>query len=264
MADIKEITKKLEEGVQSVFDSDNFKNYLTAMSKFHNYSLNNTLLIYSQRHDASLVAGFRKWQNDFERTVKKGEKAIWILAPIAHKSKRVDKDGNEEEVVWNSFRPVHVFDVSQTEGKDLPMYNIADLDGDVDGYETTMKKLEALSPVPVFFDTIDGDAHGYFSPSNKEIVIDDMMSESQTIKTTIHEIAHAMLHANSDLSSEDKEIQAEAVAYVVSQHLGLDTAEYSFGYIAGWSGGKDIKMLQKHLEVIRKTADTIIKGLEAA
>lgn len=269
---IKDITDKLEQGIKDLFESDNYINYLKCMSRFTDYSFNNTILISMQRPDSSLVAGFRKW-NEFNRYVRKGEKGIKILAPCIYKAGKEDGDNkteqtnkDDEERVLKGFRVVHVFDISQTEGEELP--TIAhELDGTVEGYSDFMTALKQISPVPIEFKKIEGSANGYYHLTDKNIVIDTGMSEMMNCKTTIHEIAHAILHNQDDGSEKDvdrhtKEVQAESTAFVVCQYYGLDTSDYSFGYVAGWSSGRDLKELKASLDTIRQTADKIIKDID--
>lgn len=270
---IKEITDKLEQGIKELFESENYINYLKCMSRFTDYSLNNTLLITMQRPDSSLVAGFRKW-NEFNRYVRKGEKGIKILAPCIYKAEKEDGDnGTEksnkddaEERVLKGFRVVHVFDISQTEGEELPTIAHV-LDESVEGYSDFMTALKQISPSPIEFKKVEGSANGYYHLVDKNIVIDTGMSEMMNCKTTIHEIAHAILHnqddgAEKDIDRHTKEVQAESTAFVVCQYYGLDTSDYSFGYIAGWSSGRDLKELKASLDTIRQTADKIIKGID--
>lgn len=261
---IKEITDKLEEGIKDLFESDNYINYLKCMSRFTDYSFNNTILISMQRPDASLVAGFRKW-NEFNRYVRKGEKGIKILAPCIYKAEKKNADsetekpnkGDEEERVLKGFRVVHVFDVSQTEGEELPKITNM-LDGSMEGYADFMTALKKVSPVPIEFKKIEGSANGYYHLADKNIVIDTGMSDTMNVKTTIHEISHAILHnqddgAEKDVDRHTKEVQAESVSYVVCQYYGIDTSDYSFGYVAGWSSGRDLKELKDSLDTIRQT-----------
>ena len=285
---MKEITDKLEAGIQALFESEQYKNYLTAMSKFHNYSFNNTLLIAMQKPDASLVAGYNKWKDEFERHVKRGEKAIKILAPAPYKVRRqVEKldasgrpipgpDGKplteEQEVTVPAFKVVSVFDVSQTEGRELPDIAVDELTGSVERYQDFFTALERTSPVSVAFEQIDSGAHGYYHLEDRRIAIQEGMSELQTLKTAIHEIAHATLHAiDKDATPEElaqrpdrrtREVQAESVAYTVCQHYGLDISDYSFGYVAGWSSGKDLSELKASLETIRATANDLITKID--
>lgn len=259
---VKEITEQLEQGVAEVFTSDNFIQYLQVMSKFHDYSFNNCLLIAMQCPTATLVAGYKAWQKKFKRQVRKGEKAIKILAPIPCKITVEDEEGEEKEIKFNRFRAVSVFDIAQTDGEEMPEF-VHKLTGDVDGYNELAGKLTSISPVPIRFDVIEGTANGYFSSADKEIVIRKDMSQAQIIKTMVHEIAHSILHdkdngLEKDANRKTKEVQAESVAYVVSQYLRLDTSDYSFGYIAGWSSDKDTKELKASLQVIRDTAHDII------
>lgn len=268
MNNIEEITSQLETGVKELYESDNYKAYLDTMAKFHDYSVNNCILIWMQNPDATLVAGYQAWKNKFKRQVRKGEKAIRILAPCPHKYKKEvkDADGNivEREFNWTSFRAVNVFNLSQTDGDKLPDICTA-LDGSIEDFDGTLKKLEKLSPVPVSFEDIKGGANGYFSHADKRIVVKAGMSEKMTVKTLVHEISHALLHAGDEkLDKRTKEVQAESVAYVVCKSLGIDSSEYSFGYVAGWSGGKEVKELISSMETIRKTARTIIDALRAA
>ena len=281
---MKEITDRLETGIQQLFDSDRYKAYLTTMAKFHNYSFNNTLLIAMQ--GGQLVAGFNKWKDTFHRTVKKGEKGIKILAPAPYKVKQktekldeqgkpvLDKDGKplteEKTVQIPAFKVVSVFDVSQTEGEPLPSIAVNELSGSVQDYQDFFRALEQASPVPIGFEDIEGGAHGYFHLLDNRIAIQEGMSQLQTIKTAIHEIAHAKLHAIAPTDPEQsnrpdshtREVQAESVAYAVCQHYGLDTSDYSFGYVAGWSSGKDLKELKASLETIRATAHELITTID--
>ena len=286
---MKEITDRLEAGIQALFESEQYKAYLTAMSKFHNYSFNNTLLIAMQKPDASLVAGFGKWRDDFERHVKKGEKGIKILAPSPYKVKKqmekidpstqkpvIGADGKpvteEREIEIPAFRVVTVFDVSQTEGKEIPDIAVSELTGSVEQYQDFFAALEKASPVPIAFENIEGGAHGYYHLEEKRIAIDEGMSELQTLKTAIHEIAHAKLHAiDKDAPATEqavrpdhrtREVQAESVAYAVCQHYGLDTSDYSFGYVAGWSSGRELSELKASLETIRKAANELITHID--
>lgn len=281
---IKEITDKLEQGIGDLFQSENYKNYLAAMSKFTSYSLNNTLLIAMQKPDATAVAGYTAWQK-MNRHVIKGSKAIKIIAPCPYKKKSgadvTDEDSEmisgkngkpdteQTEKVLMGFKVVNVFDISQTEGEPLP--EIAHrLDGTVDGYADFFSALEQFSPVPVVFKNIEGPAHGYYHLGDKNIVIDSGMSETMNCKTGIHELAHALLHDRDSGTEKDhlpgretKEVQAESVAFTVCQFYGIDSSDYSFGYIAGWSSGKDLKELKESLDVIRQTAGTIIAGIDS-
>jgi antirestriction protein ArdC/proteasome lid subunit RPN8/RPN11 len=279
---ISEITDKLEQGVHDLFESEKYKAYLSSMSKFHNYSLNNTILICMQKPDATLVAGYQAWRKNHGRQVKRGEKGIKIIAPSPYKIKTerdvidpktqqavLDKDGKPKketvEIERPSFRVVTVFDVSQTEGKELPTLGTAELTGSVDGYNKFLKALEKTSPVPIGFEEIGGSAKGYFHTEENRIAIQEGMSEIQTVKTMIHEMAHATLHSGKDKEGVDartREVQAESVAYTVCQHYGIETSDYSFGYIAGWSSGKETAELKASLETIRSTASDMINQID--
>ena len=287
---LKEITDRLEQGIAELFDSERYREYLKVMSKFHNYSFNNTLLIAMQKPDASLVAGFSAWKNNFERNVMKGQKGIKIIAPSPYKIKQemqkidphtqkpvIGKDGKpvteEKEVTIPAYKVVSVFDVSQTEGKELPDIAVDELTGDVDRYKDFFAALEKTSPVPIAFENIEGGSHGYYHLEDKRIAINEGMSELQTLKTAIHEIAHAKLH-DIDLNApkdeqqphvdrRTREVEAESVAYTVCQHYGLDTSDYSFGYVAGWSSGRELSELKSSLETIRSAAAEIINSIDA-
>lgn len=262
--DIKEITEKLEKGVKEVFETDKYKEYLDFMGKFTNYSFNNCLLIMMQMPSASLVAGYKAWRTKFNRQVRKGEKGITILAPCPHKIEKETEDGEVKEVIWTSFRAIKVFDVSQTDGEEIPSI-CEKLTADVKGYDTLIKRLKKVSPVDVEFQHIDGGANGFYSRSEKRIAIQGGMGEAQTVKTLIHEIAHAILHnVEGEEAKADRltrEVQAESVAYTVCSMLGMDTSDYSFGYVAGWSSGKEVKELTASMEVIRKTAKFIAEAV---
>ena len=286
---LKEITDRLEQGITELFESERYKEYLRVMSKFHNYSFNNTLLIAMQKPDASLIAGFSSWKNNFGRNVMKGEKGIKIIAPSPFTVKQevektdphtgkpvIGKDGKpvteEKEIKVPAYRVVSVFDVSQTEGRELPDIAVDELTGDVDRFKDFFAALEQVSPVPVGFEKIEGGAHGYYHLEEKRIAIDEGMSDLQTLKTAIHEIAHAKLH-DIDLNApkeeqkprvdrRTREVEAESVAYTVCQHYGLDTSDYSFGYVAGWSSGKELAELRGSLETIRNTAAEMINAID--
>ena len=285
---LKEITDRLEQGIAELFDSERYREYLKVMSKFHNYSFNNTLLIAMQKPDASLVAGFSAWKNNFGRNVMKGQKGLKIIAPSPFKIRQevekidphtqkpiIGKDGKpvteEKEVKIPAYKVVSVFDVSQTEGKELPDIAVDELTGDVDRYKDFFAALEKTSPVPIAFENIGGGSHGYYHLEDKRIAINEGMSELQTLKTAIHEIAHAKLH-DIDLNApkdeqprvdrRTREVEAESVAYTVCQHYGLDTSDYSFGYVAGWSSGRELSELKSSLETIRSAAAEIINSID--
>lgn len=285
---MKEITERLEQGVKDIFTSEMYTTYLRTMAKFHNYSFNNTLLIAMQRPDATLVAGFNAWKNKFNRYVKKGEKGIQIIAPAPIKEveerEKIDKDtglavlnenGEPEmervEYVVPRFRLTTVFDISQTDGEPIPSLEVNELTASVKDYALLTAAIEQVSPVPMRFDEIEGDAKGYYSDADKEICIQVGMGESQTIKTMIHEVAHAMLH-NSDFMKKNgeekdrltKEIEAESIAFTVCSALGIDTSDYSFPYVASWASGKEMKELKDSMDTIRLTAADFLEKLEAA
>lgn len=269
---IEEITKKLEEGVKGIYEGEGYKAFLDVMSKFHTYSVNNCILIAMQKPEATQVAGFKSWQKNFKRSVKKGEKAIKILAPIPHKfTKEIENEDGEKvqkEIQYMTFKAISVFDISQTEGEELPSI-CKMLKGSVEGFQNLVDKLESLSPVPVAYEPISGGANGYYSHATNSIVVDAGLSEQHKVKTLIHEIAHSILHNKDNGEEKDadrstKEVQAESVAYTVCNWLGLDTSDYSFGYVAGWSAGRELKELTESMEVIRKIAGEIIEGLEDA
>ncbi|HFL3599768.1 TPA: YodL domain-containing protein [Clostridioides difficile] len=286
---LKEITDRLEQGISELFESDRYKEYLSVMSKFHNYSFNNTVLIAMQKPDASLIAGFNAWKNQFERNVKRGEKGIRIIAPSPFKVKKemekidpktqrpvIGRDGKpvteEREVTIPAFKVVSVFDVSQTEGRELPNLAVDALTGDVDKYKDFFAALEKTSPVPIGFEKIEGGAHGYYHLEEERIALNEGESQLQSLKTLIHEIAHAKLHSidlNIPLDEQPnrpdrrtREVEAESIAYTVCQHYGLDTSDYSFGYVAGWSSGKELTELKNSLETIRSTAADIINSVD--
>lgn len=287
---VKEITDQLENGIEELFQSEQYQQWLTTMSRFHDYSLNNTLLIAMQKPDATLVAGYTTWKNQFGRQVTKGEKGIRILAPTPYKQKvEVDKtdpstgeilknpDGTNQkeiqEVLRPAFKVVSVFDVSQTEGKELPALGVNELTGDVEQYEMFFEALKRTCPVPIEFEKIQGGAKGYYHQIEKRIAILEGMSQIQTVKTAIHEMAHEKLHAidpERKIADQDlenitrggKEVEAESIAYTVCQHYGIDTSDYSFAYIAGWSQGKETPELKASLNTIRKAASEMINDID--
>ncbi len=278
---LKELTDKLEAGIREVFSSQRYKDYLKVMSRFHGYSYNNTMLILLQKPDASLLAGYKTWQG-MERNVKKGEHGISILAPSKKRfTKYMDKidketrkpvfdqDGNpvkvRKEIEYLTFHPTTIFDVSQTEGKPLPSIT-EELEGQVTNYPIIMDSLKEVAPTPIRFDTWEESKKGYYSPSLNEIVIKSGMSELHTVKTGIHEIAHSILHSgtNNLKDSATMETEAESIAFIVCSHLGVDTSDYSFGYLATWSSNKELPELQKSLSTIQKTAHDLIDKLDQA
>lgn len=292
---VKEIVKGIEDGIRALFQSEQYADYLRTMSRFHNYSYRNTLLIHMQRPDATLVAGFVKWKKQFRRYVKKGEKGITILAPAPFKKKIerqkvdpdtqkpvLDADGNivtEEKVVEIPvFRPVKVFDVKQTEGEPLPSLS-SDLTGSVQQYEAFMEALRRTSPVPIEIRSIEVTMDGYFSPAHQKIAVREGMSEIQTVCTAVHEITHAVLHNQEQKQQtasagtegtepvkpkdeQTQEVEAESVAYAVCQYFGIETSANSLGYIAAWSSGKELPELKASLETISKTADFLITNID--
>ena len=281
--ELHQITDKLEKGVKDVFQSDKYKQFLNVMAKFPRYSVNNTMLIMMQRPDAQLCQSFTGWKQ-MGRYVKKGEKGISILAPAPYKIEReqiklddkgrpvFDADGEpvkeKVEVTIRAFKVVKTFDLAQTDGKELPTIGPNELVGSIDGYPKLLQALQEISPVPVSFELIDGGAKGYYNLENKSIVIQDGMSEVQTIKTLLHEMAHQKLHDKDtvpeakDITRNGKEVEAESVAYVVCQHYGINTSDYSFSYVAGWSEGKETPELKASLDKIRQTASEFIYQID--
>lgn len=280
---VEEITKKLEQGIQELFESEKYKKYLNVMSKLHSYSFNNSLLIAMQKPDATMVAGFTSWKRNFHRNVKKGEKGIHILAPSPYKiNKEVDKidpitqqpilgrngDPIKEhvQVTIPAYKVTTVFDVSQTEGEKIPEIATA-LKNEVNDFEKMFQAIEKVSPVPIVLNQITSSANGYYDLEKKVIVIKRDMSEAQTLKTAIHEISHAKLHdkdsgIEAKVDRKTKEVEAESIAYTVCNHLGLDTSSYSFGYIAGWSSDKELEELKYSMNVIQDTASELITDID--
>lgn len=282
---VKEITDKLEQGIKNLFESDKYMNYLKVMSRFPSYSFNNSLLIAMQKPDATYIAGYKSWEKNFGRHVQKGQKGIRILAPSPYKIKKdvekldpntqqpvIGRDGKplkeRVEITIPAYKVITVFDISQTEGRELPEI-ASDLKNDVDEYNSFMEALKEASPVPIEARPFNGGTHGYYHLEDKMIVIKEGMSQQQTLKTCIHEIAHAILHDKDTGKEKDnlpdrrtKEVEAESVAYTVCQHFGIDSSEYSFGYIAGWSGGKNLEELKSSMNTIRATASDIINSVE--
>ena len=275
-----QIQEKLEAGVREIFESGKYEDYIATMSKFPHYSINNCILIVSQCPEATHVCGYKKWQTDFNRVVNRNEHGIMIIAPITYKADVEEPvydaeshpvvDANGKQVTetvtreFQGFRPAYVFDVSQTSGEPLPtLANM--LSGSVEDFEQMRDVLIAISPVPISFEEISGGANGYYSPASQCIVVKADMSQLQTIKTMIHEIAHATLgHGGKEdkWDRETKEVQAESVAFWVAQMMGLDTSDYSFGYISGWSKDREVTELKENLDLIKTTADKITSDLE--
>lgn len=272
---IKEITEELEAGVSAVFESENFQTVLKTFSKFHSYSLNNCLLIAMQAPGSSYLAGYVDWQRKFGRHVRKGEKGIRILAPCKYKVEVEDPAGlNEGDPAGRKtiekvgFKIAYVWDISQTEGPDLPSLDIHELTGDVRDYRRFYNALVSISPVPISFEDIEGGAKGYYNDAEKKIAIKTGMSEMQTIKTLIHEISHASYHSKEardktvPLDRRHMETEAEAIASVVLSAYSMDSSSYSYPYLASYSSGKDVKELKDSLERIRSAADEIITGID--
>ena len=283
---LKEISERLEQGVKEIFTSERYTEYLNTMSKFHNYSFNNTLLITMQKPEATLVAGYQAWQKKFNRHVKRGEKGIQIIAPAPIREKQeiekidpvtkelvIGDDGQPEteivEMVIPRFRVTTVFDVSQTEGEPIAELEVPELTGSVQFYDTFMEALQNISPVPIRMMEIEGEAKGYYHQTEKYIAIQENMSNLQTMKTGVHEVSHALLHDREVMDVEGilkdrttKEVEAESIAYIVCNHFGLDTSEYSFTYIASWCESKDMKALRASMDTIRKTSAEVIENIE--
>lgn len=277
---VDETLEQLEKGINELFESNKYKQYLDTMSKFHNYSFNNTLLIAMQKPDATLVAGYTAWRDKFHRQVLKGEKGLTIIAPSPYKKQIeqqvMDAVGKpvfdaagqplmeQKEHTFNAFRIAKVFDISQTDGEPIPEL-VAELKDPVEDFDDLLESIKSISPVPMRFEDITSGANGYYSPKNQEIVVKRGMPEEQTLKTFIHEVAHARLgHGGDDdhLDRRTHEVQAESVAYCTCKSLGLNTEDYSFGYIAGWSSGREQKELKASLQTIKDTADKMITGIE--
>lgn len=282
---VQEITDKLEAGIKDLFESEKYMNYLNTMAKFYNYSFNNSLLIALQKPDATYVAGYTSWEKNFGRQVQKGEKGIRILAPSPYKINKdvemvdpvtqkpvIGKNGEplreRVQTTIPAYKVTTIFDISQTQGKDLPEIT-TELKGDVREYEKFFEALKRVSPVPIEIQNIRNGANGFYHLEEKQIVIREGMSEMQNIKTAIHEISHAMLHDKETGIEKDnlpdrrtKEVEAESVAYTVCQHYGIETSDYSFGYVAGWSSGRELEELRKSMNTIRGTAADIIKQID--
>ena len=265
----------LEEGLENLKNSDDFKKYLTCMSRFHSYSYNNTLLIMMQMPQATYVAGFKSWKNNFDRNVKKGEKGIRIFAPSPVKKtvevEKYDENGKVtkevKQITVPMFKPVTVFDVTQTEGRQLPELIKGELNGNVCDYEDITAVIKKMTDIPMLLKDIEGGVKGYFDPASQTIYINRGMSQSQTVKTMIHELAHSILHNknNQEMSKKDRnarEVEAESVAFIVCKHFNIDTDDYSFGYILGWSRDSSLNEFRDSLDVIQKCADRIIGSLE--
>mgnify|MGYP003005644986 FL=1 len=262
---MEELTQMLQTGLEEYATSEKYRDLLRVMSLFHNYSANNCLLIALQCPHASYVAGYTSWRNNFHRQVKKGEKAIRIISPIKYKKKN-EEDEEEERI---GFKSASVFDISSTyqiPDMEPVQIGVSDLQGHIENYKDFLHAFQSVSPVPVDFRLFDGDARGYYSDTEKIIVVQDGMTERQSVKTLIHEIAHAMLHTKEQLQEckkdrKQKELEAESVAYIVCEHYGFDSEDYSFPYIVGWVGTGFQDILKESMTVIQKTADQIITGV---
>ena len=261
----KAVEESLVNGVKTCYTSGNFRHYLDTISQFHSYSINNCMLIAMQCPNPTYIAGFNDWKKKFKRTVKAGEKAIRILAPITvkFKTEEVDDEGNKEEktIEFRRFKLVPVFDYAQTEGEELPTI-CKPLTASVKDFESLKSALENIAGIPVTYEPINSGANGYYSKAEGKIVIKAGMPEAQTIKTLIHEIAHNILHNDvfCTIPREVKEIQAESTAYMVCKELGIDTDDYTFEYVASWAQ-MDLKTLTEQMDIVRKTADAIITKL---
>ena len=283
-AEMEEITSKLEKGVKDIFDGANYQQYLNFCAKLPRYSVNNQILIMMQKPDATMCQSFTNWK-EVNRHVRKGEKGIRILAPAPYKMQKeqekvdasgktiLDKDGEPVketvEVTINAFKPVSTFDVSQTEGEPIPTPGVDELTGSVEGYETLLAAIKEVVPVPISFEQIDSGAKGFYHLEENRIVVQEGMSEAQTVKTLLHEASHQALHSKEAMDSagekkskNQKETEAESVAYVVCQHYGIDTSDYSFPYVATWSADKEVPELKASLDTIRRTASELIVKID--
>lgn len=283
-AEMEEITSKLEKGVKDIFDGANYQQYLNFCAKLPRYSVNNQILIMMQKPDATMCQSFTNWK-EVNRHVRKGEKGIRILAPAPYKMQKeqekvdasgktvLDKDGEPVketvEVTINAFKPVSTFDISQTEGEPIPTPGVDELTGSVEGYETLLAAIKEVVPVPISFEQIDSGAKGFYHLEENRIVVQEGMSEAQTVKTLLHEASHQALHSKEAMDSagekkskNQKETEAESVAYVVCQHYGIDTSDYSFPYVATWSADKEVPELKASLDTIRRTASELIVKID--
>lgn len=283
-AEMEEITAKLEKGVKDIFDGENYQAYLNFCAKLPRYSVNNQILIMMQKPDATMCQSFTNWK-EVNRFVRKGEKGIRILAPAPYKMQKeqdkmdasgkavLDKDGEPVketvEVTINAFKPVSTFDISQTDGEPVPTPGVDELTGSVEGYETLLAAIKEVVPVPISFEQIDSGAKGFYHLEENRIVVQEGMSEAQTVKTLLHEASHQALHSKEVMDSavekkskNQKETEAESVAYVVCQHYGIDTSDYSFPYVATWSADKEVPELKASLDTIRRTASELIVKID--
>lgn len=279
---LKEITEQLEKSIHDFMNGEKYKNFLNQMSKFHSYSLNNQILIAIQRPKATICASYSGWKSQ-GRQVKKGETGIKIICPALYKKEKIKdvidpKTGKPElladgsvkreivSIVIPYYKIGYTFDVSQTEGKPLVQLS-QQLTGELTDSQKELKEaLLQVCPVPVSFRPIEDSANGFYSLDKNEITVDSTISEKQSLKTLIHELAHATIHnvniPDVPKDSPTREVQAESIAYVICEYFGMDVSEYSFGYIAGWSTGKDIKELKQSLEIIHNTSNDIISKVE--
>lgn len=283
-AEMEEITSKLEKGVKEIFDGANYQQYLNFCAKLPRYSVNNQILIMMQKPDSTMCQSFTNWK-EVNRHVRKGEKGIRILAPAPYKMQKeqdkvdasgkavLDKDGEPVketvEVTINAFKPVSTFDISQTDGEPVPTLGVDELTGSVEGYETLLAAIKEVVPVPISFEQIDSGAKGFYHLEENRIVVQEGMSEAQTVKTLLHETSHQALHSKEAMDSagekkskNQKETEAESVAYVVCQHYGIDTSDYSFPYVATWSADKEVPELKASLDTIRRTASALIVKID--
>ena len=273
-SNLDEVMSALENGVRDFMETDAYKTYLRAVSRFHEYSTNNVMLIAMQKPDATLVAGYNTWKKHFNRNVKRGEKGLRIIAPmpvtVEKEQDRIDQYGNtykeKVQVTIPRFHAVTVFDVSQTEGEPLPNISPSDLKAEVNDYDNFLEALKQSSSVPILFEDIQGGAKGFYNSADNNIHIKKDMSQSQTTKTLIHEMAHSVLHNRDNggvlLDAKTKEVQAESVAFSVCSHFGIDTSDYSFPYVTAWSGDKDLTALKASMETIKDTAASLISDIE--
>lgn len=283
--ELSEMMLRLEKGIKAVFESDSYKEYLNFCAKLPRYSVNNQILIMLQRPDATMVQSFSGWKA-MNRFVKKNEKGIRIFAPAPYKKKveqdKLDVYGNpmigsdgerlkdSVELMTMAFKPVSTFDISQTEGEPVPSFGIDELTGSIDGYRKMFDVIKAVVPAPISFEEISSGAKGYYHIEENRIVVQQDMSEVQTVKTILHEAAHHALHSRQAMkapgagkkSRNQREIEAESVAYIVCQHFGIDTSDYSFGYLASWASDKEIPELKASLDTIRSTASDMISKIE--
>lgn len=265
---LEDITAQLQEGVKKVFESGQYQKYLDLVSRLPRYSSNNLLLIYKQNPEASMVAGFKKWQ-EFGRYVKKNEKGLKILAPMPYKKQIAEQNASgqleEKEITIVNFKTVYVFDISQTDGKPIPEL-VHRLEANVQNFSKIMEGIEKVSPYPIYIEKMHGYMNGYCDNKNQKIAIRDDISEAQKIKTILHEIAHARLHSKaSDIPKVDKkqkEVEAESVAYIITNYYGIDSSDYSFGYVAGWSAEQELEVLQQSIKTIQNEANQLIQELD--